>query len=94
MGRSFLVGLCESAHRTGLDRPAFSTTAILAGLVLAAFVFAGFSSLAVGGRGAGGGLFCVEAVAVFHGCSLFFLPIAEMATDGNSGCGHFPGGVA
>lgn len=73
MGWSFLVGLCESAHRIGLDRPAFFTTAILAGLVLAAFVFAGFSSLAVGGHGAGGGFFCGEAVAVFHGCSLFFL---------------------
>lgn len=73
MGRSFLVGLCESTHRTGLDRPAFSTTAILAGLVLAAFVFAGFSSLAVGGRGAGGGFFLREGGAVLHGSIFFFL---------------------
>ena len=26
MGRSFLVGLCESAHRTGLERPAHQPT--------------------------------------------------------------------
>jgi hypothetical protein len=51
----------------------FHTTAILARLVRAGFVFAGFSSLAVGGRGAGGGFFCGEGGAVFHGSIFFFL---------------------
>lgn len=64
----------------------FSTTAILAGLVLAAFVFAGFSSLAVGGRGAGGGLFLREGGAVLHGPIFFFFGLSKVLNCSQQGC--------
>lgn len=69
MGRSLpVVGLCESSHRIGLGRPAlFQPTATLARLARAGCVLAGFSSLATGGRAAGGGFFFGVRV---HACTV------------------------
>ena len=57
MGRSFRFGLCESAHGTGLDRPALfphrhGGTAVLAGLRALRL-----SSRPQGGARVGGGFF-------------------------------------
>jgi len=50
--------------------------------------FARLSSLAVCAGRVGGFFFSrVEAGGVFHASILFFLPVAEMATDGNGPCG-------
>lgn len=109
MGRSFLVGLCDDSHRTGLDRPAHlsifprTPSHAMPCSATAPFTAVGpaqawqLRNLArphtrgrahgqIGGRGLRGFLWVVMGAAV-HGCSVFFLSVSEMATDGNARCG-------
>ena len=83
MGRSFLVGLCESTHRTGLDRPALFHHA--GATVRADPARCGCTPGKQPAGWVGGLLSRVAGGVSLHASSLFFLPVQVIA----NGCEKF-----